>query len=86
MAFPFLPINSIRGVIFSASAASRYTPSPAPPMASMRSMANMRFSAAGMRLPTPQAASAVRPEARKIFAISGTMRFMPSRRSRRRKR
>ena len=28
-------------------------------MASMRSMANMRFSAAGMRLPTPQAASAV---------------------------
>ena len=70
----------------SPSAASRYTPSPAPHMASMRNMAKPRLSATGMRLPTPQAASAVMPEARKIFAISGNMRFMPSRRSRRRKR
>ena len=70
----------------SPSAASRYTPSPAPPMASMRNMANMRFSATGIRLPTPQATSAVRPEARNIFAMSGTMRFMPRRRILRRKR
>ena len=55
-------------------------------MASMRNMANMRFSATGIRLPTPQATSAVRPEARNIFAMSGTMRFMPRRRILRRKR
>lgn len=70
----------------SPSAASRYTPSPAPHMASMRNMAKPRLSATGMRLPTPQAASAVMPEARKIFARSGTMRFRPRRRILRRKR
>ena len=55
-------------------------------MASMRNMAKPRLSAVGMRLPTPQAASAVMPEARKIFARSGTMRFRPRRRILRRKR
>ena len=70
----------------SPSAASRYTPSPAPHMASMRNMAKPRLSATGMRLPTPQAASAVMPEARKIFAMSGKTRLMPRWRSLRRKR
>ncbi len=55
-------------------------------MASMRNMAKPRLSATGMRLPTPQAASAVMPEARKIFAMSGKTRFMPRRRILRRKR
>ena len=55
-------------------------------MASTRSMAKPRLSATGIRLPTPQATSAVRPEARKIFAMSGTMRFSPKRRILRRSR
>ena len=59
---------------------------PAKPMANTRSIANPRVCASGIRLPTPQATSAVRPEARNIFAMSGTMRFMPRRRILRRKR
>ena len=40
----------------------------------------MRVIASGMRLPSPQAATAVSAEAKKIFARSGAILFSPKRR------
>ena len=46
----------------------------------------MRVVASGIRLPSPQAATAVSAEAQKILAISGTILFSPRRRILRRSR